>query len=65
MPNWWNSARCWLRGHRWEPFDDGDEMKAWKCRVCEDVLLEREHLERAHDPYGPDHDRPVIPHVDL
>ena len=41
--------RCLLGDHRWQTADvDGD--KGWKCRHCDALKLEREYLERVHDP---------------
>jgi hypothetical protein len=56
MRNSWKILRCQLRPHRWETVEvRGD--KGWKCRNCHALVLEREYLERVHDPDAPD--RPV------
>lgn len=46
----WTAARALFHfSHRWEAVEiDGDA--GWKCRVCGAVVLEREYLERVHDP---------------
>lgn len=45
----WAYLRCYvLRVHRWEPLLDEDE-KGWTCRDCDELELERYHLERVHD----------------
>jgi hypothetical protein len=59
MRNPWNVVLCLLGVHRWRTYSvSGD--KGWKCRNCEALVLEREYLERVHDPAATD--RPVMSH---
>ena len=59
MPNPWDFLRCVVGVHRWQTVEvSGD--KGWKCRRCEALVLEREYLERVHDPDATD--RPVKSH---
>jgi len=50
MSNAWTFVRCRIAGkHRWEPFSDDGES-GWRCRDCGEVILERELVERDHEP---------------
>jgi hypothetical protein len=45
----WTAVRVLFHSHRWDAVEiDGDA--GWKCRVCDAIVLEREYLERVHDP---------------
>ena len=59
MRNPWKVVRCLLGAHRWQTCEVGGD-KGWSCRHCEALVLEREYLERVHDPDATD--RPVLSH---
>lgn len=52
MRNPWVFVRCQVVGkHRWEPVHGASRLDSgWRCRDCQELLLERYLLERNHDP---------------
>ena len=56
----WSVLRCRLLGvHPWQVSDDKG-FKRWDCRDFKAFVLEREYVERVHDPDATD--RPVMSH---
>jgi hypothetical protein len=49
MRNPWTVLRCRFLGHGWETIEV-DGPVGWRCRCCDELVLEREYLERVHDP---------------
>jgi hypothetical protein len=49
--NPWTFVRCRVVGkHRWEPVAGDDPDSGWRCRDCDEVVLERDYIERDYDP---------------
>jgi hypothetical protein len=39
-----------LRNHTWERIDGDDLDSGWRCRDCNELVLDRYLLERDHEP---------------